>query len=472
MISQPPKKRLSKRLLEILAISAVAHLAILILFGGYTVYRYVIPSAADFEEPPPMIEETPPPTSVEVSIQRPPPASLPGRDLAVQAVGSIAINAVPASALGFQESFFVADTSTTSGMSSLRLGGSSSIGLGVSEISVFGIRDSGERILFAVDTGRNMLLDSKGGLYSYNAIKEELIRLINGLSPGTLFNVILFEGTRRPSVLFRPSMVPAIPQNFDAFNRWFMPINQRADQVGLTGTGIPVSRALVSHPVGQTFAANDERWPPQPWLIQNALEQDADLIYVITANWGGFSNLLRTITERELQQIERDKARLEATSAFQREHAAHMEEKTRLREVIRQREAAEAAERRQRNLPPRVWIHNSVDSRHGFHERRRAYDIPMRNRDPRPAELFWPRESPIYRHEPRQVEDYFRNYLRAFYRDQNKPIPRMNVILFLAEDEELSRERVTEIRSFLRHFNNGQMRELRGLAAIQASRRQ
>lgn len=63
MISQPPKKRLSKRLLEILAISAVAHLAILILFGGYTVYRYVIPSAADFEEPPPMIEETPPPTS-------------------------------------------------------------------------------------------------------------------------------------------------------------------------------------------------------------------------------------------------------------------------------------------------------------------------------------------------------------------------------------------------------------------------
>lgn len=471
MISQPPKKRLSKRLLEILAISAVAHLAILILFGGYTVYRYVIPSAADFEEPPPMVEETPPPTSVEVSIQRPRSANLPSRDIAVQAVGSIAVQSVPTAVMGFEESFVIGDTRSTSGISSLRMGAASSIGLGISEISVFGVRDSGERILFAVDAGRNMLLDSKGGLYSYNAIKEELVSLISGLSPGTLFNVILFEGTRRPSVAFRPTMVPAIPQNFDAFNRWFAPINQRVDNLGLTGSGIPVRRALESHPVGQTFAANDERWPPQPWLTHNALEQDTDLIYVITANWGGFTNLRRKITEREQQQIDRERARLEATTAFQRAITAHMEEKTRLREVIRQREAAEATERRQRNLPPRVWIRASADSRRGFHERRRAYEITMRTTDPRPVELFWPRESPIYRHEPRLVEDYFRNYLRVFYRDENKPIPRMNVILFLAEDEELTRERVAEIRGFLRHFNNGRMRELRGLAAIQASRR-
>jgi hypothetical protein len=248
MISPPPQKRLIKLLFKILMMSAVAHIAILILFGGYTVYRYVISSGADFEEPPAVIDETPPPTSVEVSIQRPSAAILPGRELTMQSVGSIAVPALAGNIGGLQESFAIADAGGDFG--SLRLGGSTSLGLGISEITVFGLRDSGERILFAVDAGRNMMLDSKGGLHSYNAIKEELIRLITGLSPGTLFNVIVFEGTSNRSSAFRPTLVPAIPTNFEALSRWFMPINQRADAIGLGPGNIPIGQALTEHPVG------------------------------------------------------------------------------------------------------------------------------------------------------------------------------------------------------------------------------
>jgi hypothetical protein len=467
MISPPPQKRLIKLLFKILMMSAVAHIAMLILFGGYTVYRYVISSGADFEEPPAVIDETPPPTSVEVSIQRPSAAIMPGRELTMQSVGSIAVPALAGNIGGLQESFAIADAGGDFG--SLRLGGASSLGLGISEITVFGIRDSGERILFAVDAGRNMMLDSKGGLHSYNAIKEELIRLINGLSPGTLFNVIVFEGTSNRSSAFRPTLVPAIPTNFEVLSRWFMPINQRADAIGLGPGNIPIGQALTEHPVGQTFAqSNARRWPPQPWLTQIALEQNADLIYVITANWQGFTTMVREITDRETEQIARDRARLEATSAFQRELRLYLEEEATVWQQIRAKEAAEAAERRRRNLPPRIWFH-AGEGRHAFNEKRRAYDIAMRHRDPRPVELFWPQESTRYRHDARAMEDYFRSYLRIFYRNENKPVPRMNLILFLAEAEDLPRETVEGIRGFLRHFNNGRFRELRGLAAIQAT---
>ena len=54
-------------LLNVLLISLLVHVAALVIFGSWTLVKYVIPDEADFEEPP-AIEEVEPPKEVKIEI--------------------------------------------------------------------------------------------------------------------------------------------------------------------------------------------------------------------------------------------------------------------------------------------------------------------------------------------------------------------------------------------------------------------
>jgi hypothetical protein len=465
MISKKPQNRLVKTLINIFLISAAAHVVLLIIFGGYTVYRYVTSPPAQFEEPPPSSEETPPPASVEVTIQRPRETELPRTELRMQAVGSIAVSTVGADMPAMQESFMVADMGT-GGMGGMRLSGGGSLGLGVSEISVFGIRDQGERILFAIDAGRNMMVDAKGGLFSYNAIKEEIVRLTGTLAPGTVFNVLIFEshGNSRRVNRFSPTMLAATPDNIDRFRKWFMPFNQTIDQLGTRGSNARPSNTL-DNAIGKVIAGYHGQGYPRISLTHVMLEQNADLIYVISSEWSGFSGLRRPPNDRELASILRENEllnRRRATAGFQRDLQLYAAALQAAIEAVNTRETQEAANRKRQGLPPRVWRSNHIVEK--FREYNISIDVPH------PQSALPPRTSPTtFSFEQREIEAYFREYLGQNFRSKNLPVPRINLILFLAENEDVSRPVLDNIREYLRMFNNGRFRELRGLAAIQAS---
>jgi hypothetical protein len=464
MISEKPKNRFRALLINIFLISAAAHVVALVLFGGYTVYRYVISPGAQFDEPPPAIEEAPPPASVEVAIQRPRATSeLPRGELRMQTVGSIAVSSVATDIPSMRESFVVADAGV-GGLAGARLGGSASLGLGISDISVFGVRDQGERILFVVDAGRNMVVDAKGGLNSYNAIKEEIIRLTGDLSPGTVFNVLLFESTSSRVERFNSEMLAATPDNINRFRQWFMPINQTANRIGVRTHNVRPANTS-DNEVGNTIRSYHAQGSPQVSLTQVMLEQNADLIYVITSEWGGFTRLRRPPNEREAAAIQRENeviSRRRASAEYQRQLQAYNEARQQAARQVHEREVRERADRERRGLPPRIWRSGSLD------EKMREYNISIAVEHP--DRSLPPRNAPTTFHlEARQIESYFRDYLRDNFRAENRAIPRINLILFLAEDEQVSRSVVDNIRNYLRMFNNGRFRELRGLAAIQAS---
>lgn len=455
-----PKRRLNSLLVQVLVISVVLHLAFLLGFGGYTVYKHVQRSDTQFEQAEQSVVEAPaPPQDVEVVIQRPqqqvPQTAM--RELRVQQVGNIAVAAVAADVPNMQESFSVSSGMGDS-LSNINLGAvSGGLGLGMSELNVFGVKDKGERILFLVDAGRNMLADDKGGLHSYKAIKDELTRLIGDLSPGTLYNVMLYEfnvqsGARVEA--FQPSLVSATPANLERLKQWLAPINRSTNNLGVRRESIRATRAGDSD-IGKILAntagkINRPDLNSHYMVTQIALEQNVDLVYVISSEWRGFSGLARPDSEREAANWERTIN----SSSYQRQMAEHRAELQEMREVVAQRERAENEERRKKGQPPIVW-------RHGYlTEKMRYFKLALKTRSPGS-------HSPQQYIPARQMQSHFTDFIKENYLDKNLNAPRFNFIMLVAENGSLSQDQRNNLRDYTRFFGGGRFNELKGLPAIQ-----
>ncbi|RKX44332.1 MAG: hypothetical protein DRP64_06750, partial [Verrucomicrobia bacterium] len=91
------------------------------------------------------------------------------------------------------------------------LGDAGGVGFSMPEIEVFGVRSKGEKVFIALDSDARMMRDEVGGMRAYNIIKEELARIIEGLNPTTLFNLVVYE--HHSAVALFPRMVPATREN-------------------------------------------------------------------------------------------------------------------------------------------------------------------------------------------------------------------------------------------------------------------
>ena len=77
------------------------------------------------------------------------------------------------------------------------LGGAASLGFSMPEIDMFGIRGKGEKVFILLDASDEMMYDEMGGIPAYTIIKNELIKVLGGLPPTTLFNVSVFASMHR-----------------------------------------------------------------------------------------------------------------------------------------------------------------------------------------------------------------------------------------------------------------------------------
>ena len=159
MTPTAPKKKFNPILLQVLLISGGIHLIALFILGGITVVRFVIPDDAQFEEPA-QTEVEEPPKEVKIEI-RPKAAAQPQalRKLRMKQVGNISVATVDIELPSMEESFSVSAGLGGSGGGGLLGGAGGSIGLGMSDVNVFGLKTRAERILFIIDTNRRMVTD-------------------------------------------------------------------------------------------------------------------------------------------------------------------------------------------------------------------------------------------------------------------------------------------------------------------------
>ena len=444
-------------LLKVLFISGLVHVALIVILGGITIVNYVIPPDVQFEEPP-VVEQEKPPQEVRVDIrQNASPQQDAIRNLQMREVGTISVASVNIELPSMEDSFTVSTAIGGLGGGNLLGNARGSIGLGVSDINVFGLTARAERVLFVISAHRSMVYDGKGGLPSYQTIKDEIVTMVGGLSAGTLFNVMLRDDHLIRT--FKPQLVPAGTNITEELRAWIQPVNSSLESLGLgPGGRVPQVKNEVSRFPDLTKQLQHQRNRyGHARILQYMLETGVDAVFEITGHHTGFGGFaVNELSERERQRNPQSYQRLREDPKVIEQMEAHQKEVAEVKVKIRDAHEKLNENRRARGLPPRVLEGN-------FYDQARFFEFELKTRWPLPD------PDPGWRHlEPRAVNRYFREFLNQYYRDRGADNPTINVILFLAGDEDLPKARQDAINEYVRFFR-GRMRVIRGLDEIRDS---
>ncbi|MCF7849354.1 MAG: hypothetical protein K9M45_10920, partial [Kiritimatiellales bacterium] len=133
-----------------------------------------------------------------------------------------------------------------------------------------------------IDGSRDMLLDKKGGFYTFQYVKDRLYEMVNGMKAATLFNVMVYDSINRNGkiYMFQQQMVPATEANREAMKAWFKPINANPASVGAFNK----LANYTPRTEYDTMCGTD----PRDWTkaTQAAMEQTPDNIFILGSGWG------------------------------------------------------------------------------------------------------------------------------------------------------------------------------------------
>ncbi|MDQ8209362.1 hypothetical protein QEH52_17675 [Coraliomargarita sp. SDUM461003] len=446
MISKPKKRKMNPMLLNVLLISGGVHAVALFILGSITVYKYIVPSEAQFEEPP-VVEQVEPPKEVKVEIRpQAAPQQQSMQNLRMKQVGNITVANVDVDLPSMEQSFTVSSGLGGFGGGALLGGTRGSIGIGMSDISVFGLKSKAERVLFAIDASRTMLTDKKGGLHSYRVIKEEITTMVSNLSTGTLFNVVFYNDGRL--LFFKPRPVPAGDQVTQELINWVAPINSDINKLGAPGAKKIKIEALPEEPVHIAMNSYQHSGGNETaYLTQVFLEQSIDAVFVIAPRHSGFQRIARPYTQKESEAWKKRTS----DPRYQEQLKEHNKERAELVKKAREIKAERDAERKKRGLPPQIFDGGDFVRRMGL-----SYKTNH------------PGGKPTYYIEERDVVRYFKDLTKVLYKDKNGTPPSINVVLFLAGDEKFSESNEDRLKDYTRFFG-GKFRIIRGLDGIKAA---
>jgi len=175
------------------------------------------------------------------------------------------------------------------GLAGAGMGGIGGIGFTLPEIELFGIKSKGEKVFLILDSSDTMMYDEMGGIPAYTIIKNELVRIVDGLPPTTIFNVCVY-GSGKTVFLF-PSMVPASDANAAKLKAWLAPLNAVTSGMGAKDYGTqtlgPDGVALdAPQPVGRFVEADRV---PVGWYrgSMQAMAEKADAVFLLAGTWPG-----------------------------------------------------------------------------------------------------------------------------------------------------------------------------------------
>ncbi len=292
-----------------------------------------------------------------------------------------------------------------------------------SQVNFFGIRATGNRIVFIIEASRYMLVDEKGGIPAYNKVKDEIAQMLAGLNRQTAFNMIIYDGKRVAT--YQDELVAATPSNVRQAIEWFDPINKVFENIGLQKgySSQPVQSGIEPIPVGDLVNYIK--------ASQRALEMDVSTIFLLSNGWGWHR---KSMEKREYEKWMKKKKWGE-------------------KEEEKWREAIKVAQ---------AWLKKENENR-------------LKNGIPRKVVTgltgIISKTSPGIRQKPspsytmEDVEDQLKNAVSMYYRAKGKPRPRFNVVWFVGEDENPSASIEAHLKQQTKR-NRGKLKVLKGMAGL------
>lgn len=163
--------------------------------------------------------------------------------------------------------------------------GLSGFGNGVSAFDFFGIRGRGDRIVILVDVSVSMVEDEKGGPRGYTRVKNRINEVIDALSEGAMFNLVVFADA---ASAFETNTVVATADNKNRAKTFLRGFNTEGN-FGLTSGNLKIAD------IGVPAAGGSTRLDI---ALTAAFEQGADTILIIS---DGIPQVKKGITAQQSQ---------------------------------------------------------------------------------------------------------------------------------------------------------------------------
>lgn len=422
------RKKINLPLLEVIGISVILHVVGLFILGGLTVWRMVQEEEPEFEAPV-VAQEAIEPQKIKIQIRKAQKASAQPRRV-VQVTNVSQLN-LPSLNLDLPTIDTQVAVSTGGGGAGLGRGfGSGGLDIAKSAVNFFGIQSTGENIVFVMDVTKSMLEPSRGDVWGFNRVKEEIGNMIEGLNPGTLFNIYAYE---RGLDVFSSRPLPATTENKARAIKW---INQYWAFTGSRITGRRGANSNNYHPsytedmkvrrnrivekgVGKKWEVSLQPMPEAQWgrnsysssrmdlPLLAAFENAADNVFVIT---DGTPRVAEEVDQRAFKTFERERTAWEIKKEklvkskkwadYEKKVAAH-----------RKKVAAYQAARKKKGLPPEIRESGHVG-----------------NISPPTPPIGWP----PHLHDPffsfPDLNTMLRNRARDLYKSREQKMPSFHVV--------------------------------------------
>lgn len=279
LFKRKPAQTVIKGRSPALIITLAVHAILLLMAGAFVAVTVVQRSETKFEgkqivHPKMKLKKLQVPVKIEQHIKRQAPS------LSQRVTANTRMNTKSADFKMPEVAGFGAGTGVD--LSGVSLGGS--LGFASTQINVFGLKSSGEKILFILDTSRNMLIDEIGGIPAYKIIKDELTGLISRLPPTALFNVVVFDRDTAARA-FSPELGLASQVNVEKLQAWLAPLNSDLARIGIETLSSP-GTPLKFEPIAP-IANNQDGWLA---ALSYAIQKGADNVY-----WLGTDDTMRPI---------------------------------------------------------------------------------------------------------------------------------------------------------------------------------
>ena len=327
-----------------------------------------------------------------------------------------------------------------------------------SNVNFFGLEAGGRRICFIIDAEPAMLLDEKGGMFAYNKVKGEIGAMLETLSRGTAFNIIVYQGKRMS--IFRETPVRALPSNVRRAKQWMEPVNQNYEALGLRENFTMEGIKTGAEPIHFNDISGHVK------AIQAAMEQDVNAIFCIS---NGFTRMSRSLSpEDQAMLAEYNQKRSEEVAASRegykpqydpKEVAAWQAAQKKARDWLEKENAA----RREKGMAPKVVLSMSEILKKVAPGARAPR--PLNDPPPPPPPSSPPPEvtrMPAYTTE--DIETHLANIATANYGKNQPSRPAVNLVLWLAEGEDIGQ--YEDHFKTLTRRNKGKLKILRGLDAL------
>ncbi|MFV0337476.1 MAG: hypothetical protein ACK5LK_04440 [Chthoniobacterales bacterium] len=294
-----------------------------------------------------------------------------------------------------------------SGLGSGTMGGrgSGGLGIGMSQVSFFGIKARVEKVAIIFDLSSSMIADERGGAAGFDALKSEIKDVIRALNASSFFLLIGFDSD---VYQLAHEAILATKENIKEAESWIDPFEigdpylkeigssasdnqtQRPDNIAVVGLDTDEDRDETVNKNMPTIENGGGR-SRHDMALKAAMQAGVDTIFLIS---DGAPALIRPFTEKEQKLFE---------TQMKNENLVKLREKNLQRHLENRRKENER--RAKRGLPPKVIENDSFDS-------------PIISRGLQPNDL---------------VLDYIEELVDYFYVSKGKEKPRIYTIGYVTD---------------------------------------